>query len=316
MGAGGVKREMGRQERVMGRGEFLAEVMGYKREELARLRREMPFSDVRALAATAPAVRDFASALRQPAVGSLQQPAAGSLQQPAVGSLQQPARPQEVRLIAEVKRASPSKGLLCRDFEPRRLAAVYEAGGAAAISVLTDARFFQGDLAHLAEVREQLSAADAPPVLRKDFIFDPYQVWAARAAGADAVLLIVAALSDHALRDLLAETRRLHMEALVEVHDEQETQRALAAGARIIGINNRDLRTFEVDLTTTERLRPLIPPDVIVAAESGIRTPDDVRRLRALEVDAMLVGETLVRAAPDTRLTRVRELVAAGRAGT
>ena len=230
--------------------------------------------------------------------------------------------PPGVRLIAEIKRASPSRGLLCHDFDPVRLADVYRANGAAAISILTDARFFQGDLVHLSQVRQhfmtqasrpsQTDAGRPLPLLRKDFIFDPYQVWAARAAGADALLLIVAVLSDRELRSLLAETERLQMQALVEVHDESDVQRGLGAGARIIGVNNRDLRTFTVDLATTERLRPLVPPEVIFVAESGIHTPDDVVRLRNLGVDAMLVGESLVKALPAARPTRVRELVQAG----
>ena len=214
-----------------------------------------------------------------------------------------------------MKRASPSRGLLSHHFDPVELAQIYVRNGARAISVITDARFFQGKLEYLTQVKETLVQMGVQvPVLRKDFIFDPYQVWEARVAGADAVLLIVAVLSDKLLRELLQLTRRLGMEALVEVHNEQELARAITAGARVIGINNRDLRTFEVDLRVTERLRPLIPPDILVVSESGIHTAEDVRRLAALQVDAILVGESLVRADPADRPQRVRELVMAGTA--
>jgi indole-3-glycerol phosphate synthase len=282
-------------QRLKYQGQFLAEIMAHKREELPKLMREAPMADVRAAATVAPPPRDFAAALRPP------------------------DGPAGVRLIAEIKRASPSKGLLCRDFDPAVLAETYARSGAAAISVLTDARFFQGDLTHLARARQHLDALSgrtggppSRPLLRKDFIFDPYQIVAARAAGADAVLLIVAALSDRDLRQLLAETRRYRMEALVEVHSEAEVTRALAAGARVVGINNRDLRTFQVDLATTERLRPLVPPEVIVVTESGLHTPGDVQAMRDLRVDAMLVGEAFVKAPAGERAARVRELVEAG----
>lgn len=283
-------------QRTKYQGQFLAEIMAHKRDELPKLMREMSAADARAAAVVAPPPRDFAAALRPP------------------------DGPRGVRLIAEIKRASPSKGLLCRDFDPETLAETYARSGAVAISVLTDARFFQGDLAHLAQARHHLDALSlrpngppSLPLLRKDFVFDPYQVVAARAAGADAVLLIVAALSDRDLRDLLAETRRLGMEALIEVHSEPEVARALAAGARIIGINNRDLRTFQVDLATTETLSPMIPPDVIVVAESGLHTAEDVGRIRDLGVDAMLVGEAFVKAPADERAARVRRMAEAGR---
>jgi indole-3-glycerol phosphate synthase len=270
---------------------MLDEIMRWKREELPRRQAEIPLADLRALAMTVPDPLDFAPALRQPGVS----------------------------LIAEVKKASPSRGLLCADFDPVRLARTYAEGGVAAISVLTDSRFFQGQLEHLTSVKETLRRPVAQgagnrliPVLRKDFIFDPYQVAEARVAGADALLLIVAALGDHDLRHLLKETRQHGMEALVEVHDQDEIARARAAGARVIGINNRDLRTFAVDLATTERLRPLIPHECIVVSESGIHTPADVRRLAALEVDAMLVGESLVTAKPEQRLGQVKKLARAG----
>jgi indole-3-glycerol phosphate synthase len=207
-----------------------------------------------------------------------------------------------VALIAEIKRASPSRGVLLADFDPLALATVYAANGAAALSVLTDARFFGGDLAHLAAVR----AAVSVPVLRKDFVLDPYQVYEARAAGADAVLLIAAALDDARLTDLHALVTELGMAALVEVHSEAELERALALGVPLIGVNNRDLRTFAVDLGTTERLARLVPEEVTLVAESGIFSADDVRRMGAAGARAVLVGEALV-TAPDVAAC-VREL--------
>jgi indole-3-glycerol phosphate synthase len=210
-----------------------------------------------------------------------------------------------VRLIAEVKQASPSRGLLCPDFDPVRLAGIYAANGAAAISVLTDPRF-QGELDHLARIKG-VGASQNAPVLRKDFIFDPYQVYEARAAGADALLLIVAILSLEQLEELLKLSRKLRMECLVEVHDEADIGLALMAGAEIIGINNRDLRTFTTDLAVTEELAPLVPWDKIIVSESGISTPEHLRRLGRLGVKAVLVGEALV-TAPDVA-EKVRELV-------
>ncbi|HIQ05011.1 MAG TPA: indole-3-glycerol phosphate synthase TrpC [Anaerolineae bacterium] len=299
---------MKRSQRIKAAGLILDEIMAWKREELPKVQDRVPLSDLRALATTLPKPLDFVAALRPP------------------------GEPRRVRLIAEIKRASPSKGLLCQDFDPPRLAETYARGGAAAISVLTDKRFFQGSLEHLTMVKEHLRNLTAAmssrrlvkqrkprlthytlPILRKDFIFDVYQVWEARVAGADALLLIVAVLGQNDLRHLLQETHRLGMVALVEVHNEVELERALAVGARIIGINNRNLHDFSVDLDTTARLRPLIPSEVIVVSESGIRTPDDVRRLRDMDVDAILVGESLVRARPEERERQVRALVKTGR---
>lgn len=274
-----------RLQRLRAQGKLLDEIMAWKREEVEKVMRERPLATLRALAATVPAAWDFTAALRQPGVS----------------------------LIAEVKRASPSRGLLSHHFDPVDLARTYVRNGARAISVVTDARFFQGKLEFVTQVKETLVEMGVQvPVLRKDFIFEPYQVWESRVAGADAVLLIVAILSDKALRELLQLTWRLGMEALVEVHNEQELARALTTGAKVIGINNRNLRTFEVDLGVTERLRPLIPPDILVVSESGIHTARDVQRLAALKVDAILVGESLVRADPEKRPERVRELVTAG----
>jgi indole-3-glycerol phosphate synthase len=204
------------------------------------------------------------------------------------------ARPGRVNVIAEHKRRSPSRGAIREDLAPGDVARRYEAAGAAALSVLTDEAFFGGRLAHLAEARASASL----PVLRKDFVVDPWQVWEARAAGADAVLLIVAALADPELRALLAVAAEAGVDALVEVHDGAELERALAAGARVVGVNNRDLKTLAVRLETSLALAPRIPDEVVAVAESGIRSGADVRALRAAGFDAFLVGEQLM-SAPD-----------------
>lgn len=219
-------------------------------------------------------------------------------------SLASALRGGQVRLIAEVKKASPSRGLLCPDFDPVKLARTYSENGASAISVLTDPRF-QGEPAHLSAIKESGSSG-AAPVLRKDFVFDPYQVYEARAMGADTYLLIVAILSRQQLTELLGLGREMGMDALVEVHDEGELQTALEAGAEIVGINNRDLRTFKTDLATTEGLAPLIPGDRVIVSESGIFTPEHLQQLGSLGVNAVLVGEALV-TAPDTA-AKVQEL--------
>jgi indole-3-glycerol phosphate synthase len=215
----------------------------------------------------------------------------------------------EMRLIAEVKKASPTKGVFDPDMDPVARARAYACGGAAAISVLTEPKHFHGDLAYLAAIRAGLEREGiaCPPLLRKDFLFDPYQLYQARAAGADAVLLIVAMLSDPLLAELLVLARELCLGVLVEVHEERETERALRAGAEVIGINNRDLRTFHTDLATTARLRPLIPPGKVVVSESGISTREHVLGLRALGVDAILVGESLMLAGDVT--AKMRELM-------
>ena len=199
-----------------------------------------------------------------------------------------------IRLIAEIKKASPSRGLLCPDFDPVHLADIYASNGAAAISVLTDLRF-QGEIDHLAQVK-QTGASQLAPVLRKDFIFDPYQVYEARAAGADAILLIVAILSAAQLKELLNLSMEMLMHCLVEVHDEEELQVALDAGADVVGINNRDLSTFTTDLAVTERLAPLVPAGKIIVSESGISNRDHLCRVGKHRVNAVLVGEALVTA--------------------
>ncbi len=214
------------------------------------------------------------------------------------------AQPGRANVIAEHKRRSPSRGAIREDLAPADVARRYEAAGAAAISVLTDEPFFGGRMAHLEEVR----GATALPVLRKDFVLDPWQVWEARAAGADAVLLIVAALTDAELGGLLAVAREAGVDALVEVHDRAELDRALRAGSRIVGVNNRDLKTLAVSLETALALAPAIPDDVVAVAESGVRTGADLRRLRSAGFDAFLVGEHLM-AAPDPG-EALRQLIA------
>jgi indole-3-glycerol phosphate synthase/phosphoribosylanthranilate isomerase len=256
---------------------ILDDIFAHKRAELAKRKQAQSLANVQAEAQRAAPPRDFVAALRE--------------------NTSRPA------LIAEVKRASPSRGLLVEDFDPVRLARTYQQNGAAATSVLTDEHFFRGHLDYLRAIREAVDL----PILRKDFVFDPYQVHEARAAGADAVLLIVAMLTDEELHALHELTRELGMTALVEVHDEAEVRRALALRPRLIGVNNRDLRTFKVDIETTARLRSFVPPDVALVAESGIHTPTDVDRLARIGADAMLVGESLV-VAKDTG-AKVRELV-------
>lgn len=250
--------------------DILDRILARKREEVEAARAAVPLAEMQRRAAAAPPPRDFTGALRAKI-------AAG---RPAV--------------IAEMKRASPSKGLLRTDFDPAGIARGYEAGGAACLSVLTDRDFFQGDPAHLAAAR----AACDLPVLRKDFVTEPYQVHEARALGADCILLIAAALARQDMQGLEASARSLGMAVLVEVHDDTELEAALTLQTPLIGINNRNLRTFETRLETTLDLLPRIPAGRIVVAESGIGTLEDVGRLRASGVGAFLVGEAFMRA-PD-----------------
>jgi indole-3-glycerol phosphate synthase len=258
--------------------DILRRILARKAEEVRERKARLPLADLQARAVAAAAPRGFRAALER-------RIAAG---RPAV--------------IAEIKRASPSRGLLRADFRPAEIAASYERAGAACLSVLTDRDFFQGADEHLVEAR----SACALPVLRKDFTVDPYQVYEARALGADCILLIVAALADAALRELADLARQLGMDALVEVHDAAELDRALALPAPLLGINNRDLRSFEVRLETTLDLRPRIPSDRVVVAESGIHAPQDVARLSAGGVHAFLVGEAFMRAAdPGAQLLRL-----------
>jgi indole-3-glycerol phosphate synthase len=203
----------------------------------------------------------------------------------------------KIRLIAEVKKASPSAGIICENFNPVDIARIYASDGAAAISVLTEPKHFQGSLDYLRDIKKTL--ADNPiPLLRKDFIFDPYQVFESRAYGADSILLIVAILTLQKLTELLQLSHQLGMMSLVEVHNKYELDIALKSEAKIIGINNRDLTTFKVDLNTTARLRPMIPPDRIVVSESGIKTREDLKKLKGWGINAALIGEALM-TAPD-----------------
>ena len=242
---------------------ILDEIVKAKKEELANRKRTMPLAELKPSSSK----KDFASALDG----------------------------EGIQLIAEVKKASPSRGLLRPDFDPLRLAQTYADNGAAAISVLTEERYFQGSLEYLAAIKGMLNQREIP-LLRKDFIFDPYQVYESGAYGADALLLIVAILSRDQLTELLSLSHSLGLQCLVEVHDEPELESAVSSGAKIIGINNRDLSTFSVDLTITKRLRPLVPGDRLVVSESGIKNRADVQRLRKWGVDAVLVGEALVTA--------------------
>lgn len=255
--------------------DILKTILRHKAEEVARRAQVLSLKALSAQVETAPAVRPFQQALR----GRI---AAG-----------------HAAVIAEIKKASPSKGVLREEFDPGAIAAAYAQAGAACLSVLTDARFFQGDDAYLREAR----AVSALPVLRKDFVVDPYQVYEARVMGADCILLIVAALGDASLAELSMLAGELGMDVLVEVHDAQELARALELGAEMIGINNRDLRSFETRLETTLDLVRGIPEDRLVVTESGIHGRQDVARMRAHGVHAFLVGEAFMKASdPGTRL--------------
>ena len=198
----------------------------------------------------------------------------------------------ERRIIAEVKKASPSKGLICADFDPVTIARDYAAHGASAISVLTEERFFQGSLRYLEEIR----AAVEVPLLRKDFTLDPYQIVEAKSCGADAVLLIAAMLGARLMADLRAQANELKLDTLIEVHTEKELAAAVEAGAQMIGVNNRDLKTFQVSLATTERLAPLIPPGTPAVCESGIDSLEQIRRVEQWGIHVFLIGESLMRA--------------------
>jgi indole-3-glycerol phosphate synthase len=242
---------------------FLDKILAHKIEENAECMRYRPLPAVLDMIAEGSPPRDFAGALRR----------------------------ETVALIAEVKQASPSKGVLIDDFDPVLIGRTYAENGAAAISVLTDERFFQGNIRYLKAVREAVSV----PVLCKEFVIDPYQVYEARAFGADAVLLIVMALADAQLVELHDLIIEQGMTPLVEVHNEEELERALSVGVRVLGINNRDLRTFRTDLGTTARLAKLVPDGVLLVAESGISSAGDVYRMGQLGAHAVLVGESLVK---------------------
>jgi indole-3-glycerol phosphate synthase len=259
---------------------ILDEIFAEKRLEVAARKQARPPVEVRRQAEAAAPALAFTQALKRESPAS------------------------SLRLIAEAKCASPSRGLLAADFDPLRLAALYKQGGAAAISVLTDEKFFRGSLAYL----EQIAALDARlPLLRKDFIYDPYQVYEGRAAGADAILLIAAYLEPQQLLDLHALVVGLGMAALVEVHDRAELEKVLAISPTLVGINNRDLRDFKVDLGVCLELRAFVPPQVTVVAESGIHCRADADRLAEAGIDAILVGEALVTSADPAE--KIRSLV-------
>lgn len=245
------------------KGQMLAQIMQRKRREVARRRGRRPMRTVVQLAERQLPARDFLAALAVPGLS----------------------------LIAEIKKASPSRGLIRADFHPADHAIAYAAGGAACLSVLTDEAGFRGDDVHLQAAR----AACDLPILRKDFMWDPYQVVEARALGADAILIIMAVVDDDRARDLFDTAREWNMTVLVEVHDAHELQRAIALGARLIGVNNRDLRSFETRLDTFETLAPQAPPGTVLVAESGIATPQDAARMHAAGANAILVGESLMR---------------------
>ena len=247
--------------------DILQKILAVKEQEIAVAKKAEPFEAMRAAAEFAPPPRDF------------------------VGSLQTTAAQGKAAVIAEIKKASPSKGVLRKDFHPAEIAASYEKGGAACLSVLTDQQFFQGSTEYLKQAR----AACALPVLRKDFMIDPYQVYEARAMGADCILLIVAALPLKQMQDLESLAHSLGMAVLVESHDGVELDLALQLKTPLIGINNRNLRTFETKLETTLDLLPRIPPDRLVITESGILTKQDVTRMRQHHINAFLVGEAFMR---------------------
>lgn len=256
--------------------DMLARITAYKREEVAQAKRAVPFQAMEMRAFAEPRPRDFIGAIRT-------RHASG-----------RPA------LIGEIKKASPSKGVIRPDFDVGALATAYEAGGAACLSVLTDQPSFDGRPDYIRAAR----AASGLPVLRKDFMIDTYQVFEARSLGADAILVILSLVNDDGAQALIGTAEAIFMAALVEVSTEAELERALALDADLIGINNRDLRTFETNLSTSERLAALVPPDRIVVAESGIAAPADIARLQAAGIETFLVGESLMRQPDVAEATR------------
>jgi len=256
---------------------ILDQIVADNLEELESRKRSLPLKELQTVTLEQPSPLNFASALHG----------------------------NHIKLIAEVKKASPSRGVIRSDFNPVAIAQTYAANGAAAISVLTEARYFQGSLNHLRDIRKALG--NRLPLLRKDFLCDPYQVYESRAYGADSLLLIVAILTPEKLKELLGLSHELGMSCLAEVHNEAELEIAVKSGAKIIGINNRDLTTLTVDLTITEHLRPLIPEDRTVVSESGIKDRSDMEKLKKWGVDTVLIGESLM-SAPNIA-TKMKELL-------
>jgi len=254
---------------------ILDKILADKKPEVEQRKRSLPISVLKEKIGGRKTKADFGAALKGPGI----------------------------QLIAEVKKASPSKGVLRPDFDPVGLAETYARGGAAAISILTETKHFQGSIDYLAAIREAVDI----PLLRKDFIYDEYQIYESAAYGADALLLITAILTPEKLKELLALGQSLEMGCLVEVHNEEELMTALLAEARIIGINNRNLKTFKVDTNVTRRLRLLIPQECVVVSESGIHDKDDMRKMKECRVDAVLVGEALVTA--DDIPAKMKELL-------
>ena len=268
-------------EHGKGEGTILDRIVAKRRDSIAHRKRALPDVALKLAVPKQPPARDFAARLSR----------------------------EGCNVIAELKKASPSLGLIREEYSPALLAPSLEAAGAAALSVLTEEDFFQGSLAHLKEAKKAVSI----PILRKDFIVDPWQVWEARAAGADSFLLIAAILSDELLRELLVLGRELGMEALVEVHSREELARANAAGAKIIGVNNRDLRDFRVSLQTSLDLVRDIPDGAVAVSESGLHAPEDLLRLRKAGFDAFLIGERLMK--HDDPAAQLREMLRPVNAG-